>query len=71
MTPPTANGKFHIGHVLTSNQRYHPRYRTMKGYNVYARQDGIPMAQNGSEKLLGIDGKEQIEAYSLEPFREM
>ena len=72
--PPTANGKPHIGHVLTRVIKdIIPRYRTMKGYNVLRKAGwdthGLPVELE-VEKLLGIDGKEQIEAYGLEPFLE-
>jgi len=70
--PPTANGQPHIGHVLTRVIKdIIPRYRTMKGYNVLRKAGwdthGLPVELE-VEKLLGIDGKEQIEAYGLEPF---
>ena len=70
--PPTANGKPHIGHVLTRVIKdIIPRYRTMKGYDVLRKAGwdthGLPVELE-VEKLLGIDGKEQIEAYGLEPF---
>jgi isoleucyl-tRNA synthetase len=70
--PPTANGKPHIGHVLTRVIKdMIPRYRTMKGYKVLRKAGwdthGLPVELE-VEKLLGIDGKEQIEAYGLEPF---
>ncbi len=70
--PPTANGKPHIGHVLTRTIKdMIPRYRTMKGYQVPRKAGwdthGLPV-EIEVEKLLGIDGKEQIEAYGLEPF---
>ena len=72
--PPTANGKPHIGHVLTRVIKdMIPRYRTMKGYNVPRKAGwdthGLPVELE-VEKLLGIDGKEQIETYGLEPFIE-
>ena len=72
--PPTANGKPHIGHVLTRVIKdMIPRYRTMKG-NMVPRKagwdtHGLPV-EIEVEKLLGIDGKEQIENYGLEPFIE-
>ena len=70
--PPTANGKPHIGHVLTRTIKdMIPRYRTMKGYQVPRKAGwdthGLPV-EIEVEKLLGIDGKEQIESYGLEPF---
>jgi isoleucyl-tRNA synthetase len=70
--PPTANGKPHIGHVLTRVIKdIIPRYRTMKGYNVLRKAGwdthGLPVELE-VEKLLGISGKEQIEEYGLEPF---
>ncbi len=70
--PPTANGKPHIGHVLTRVIKdMIPRYRTMKGYHVPRKAgwdtNGLPV-EIEVEKKLGIDGKDQIEAYGLEPF---
>ena len=70
--PPTANGKPHIGHVLTRVIKdMIPRYKTMKGYNVTRKAGwdthGLPVELE-VEKLLGLDGKEQIEEYGLEPF---
>ena len=70
--PPTANGKPHIGHVLTRVIKdMIPRYRTMKGYYVPRKAGwdthGLPVELE-VEKLLGLDGKEQIEQYGLEPF---
>ncbi|MFI3237702.1 MAG: isoleucine--tRNA ligase [Lachnospiraceae bacterium] len=70
--PPTANGKPHIGHVLTRVIKdMIPRYRTMKGYMVPRKAGwdthGLPVELE-VEKLLGLDGKEQIEAYGLDPF---
>ncbi len=70
--PPTANGKPHIGHVLTRVIKdMIPRYRTMKGYMVPRKAGwdthGLPV-EIEVEKLLGLDGKEQIEQYGLEPF---
>ena len=70
--PPTANGKPHIGHVLTRVIKdMIPRYRTMKGYMVprIAGWDthGLPVELE-VEKKLGLDGKEQIEEYGMEPF---
>ena len=72
--PPTANGKPHIGHVLTRVIKdMIPRYRTMKGYYVPRKAGwdthGLPVELE-VEKLLGLDGKEQIEKYGLEPFIE-
>ncbi|HIT84623.1 MAG TPA: isoleucine--tRNA ligase [Candidatus Ornithomonoglobus intestinigallinarum] len=70
--PPTANGKPHIGHVLTRVIKdMIPRYRTMKGFKVPRKAGwdthGLPVELE-VEKLLGLDGKEQIEEYGLEPF---
>ncbi len=70
--PPTANGKPHIGHVLTRVIKdMIPRYRTMKGYKVLRKAGwdthGLPVELE-VEKMLGLDGKEQIEKYGLEPF---
>ena len=70
--PPTANGKPHIGHVLTRVIKdMIPRYRTMKGYMVPRKAGwdthGLPVELE-VEKLLGLDGKEQIEEYGLVPF---
>ena len=70
--PPTANGKPHIGHVLTRVIKdMVPRYKTMKGYKVLRKAGwdthGLPVELE-VEKLLGLDGKEQIEQYGLEPF---
>ena len=70
--PPTANGKPHIGHVLTRVIKdMIPRYRTMKGYMVPRKAGwdthGRPVELE-VEKMLGLDGKEQIEEYGLEPF---
>ena len=72
--PPTANGKPHIGHVLTRVIKdMIPRYRTMKGYMVPRKAGwdthGLPVELE-VEKLLGIEGKDQIERYGLEPFIE-
>ena len=72
--PPTANGQPHIGHVLTRVIKdMIPRYRTMKGYMVPRKAGwdthGLPVELE-VEKKLGLDGKEQIEAYGLEPFIE-
>ncbi len=70
--PPTANGKPHIGHVLTRVIKdMIPRYRTMKGYMVPRKAGwdthGLPVELE-VERLLGLDGKEQIEEYGLDPF---
>ncbi len=70
--PPTANGKPHIGHVLTRVIKdMIPRYQTMKGKMVPRKAGwdthGLPVELE-VERLLGLDGKEQIEAYGLEPF---
>ncbi len=70
--PPTANGKPHIGHVLTRVIKdMIPRYRTMKGYYVPRKAGwdthGLPVELE-VEKALGLDGKEQIEEYGVEPF---
>ena len=70
--PPTANGKPHIGHVLTRVIKdMIPRYKTMKGYMVPRKAGwdthGLPVELE-VEKLLGLDGKEQIEQYGLDPF---
>ena len=70
--PPTANGKPHIGHVLTRVIKdMIPRYRTMKGYMVPRKAGwdthGLPV-EIEVEKKLGLDGKDQIEEYGLEPF---
>ena len=70
--PPTANGKPHIGHVLTRVIKdMIPRYQTMKGKRVLRKAGwdthGLPVELE-VEKKLGIDGKEQIEGYGLEPF---
>ena len=72
--PPTANGKPHIGHVLTrSIKDLIPRFQVMKGKNVLRKAGwdthGLPVELE-VEKLLGIDGKKQIEAYGIEPFVE-
>ena len=72
--PPTANGKPHIGHVLTRVIKdMIPRYRAMKGYMVPRKAGwdthGLPVELE-VEKMLGLDGKEQIEQYGLEPFIE-
>mgnify|MGYP002707480538 FL=1 len=70
--PPTANGKPHIGHVLTRVIKdMIPRYQTMKGNKIIRKAGwdthGLPVELE-VEKLLGIDGKEQIEEYGLDPF---
>ena len=70
--PPTANGKPHIGHVLTRVIKdMIPRYRTMKGYKVLRKAGwdthGLPVELE-VEKALGLDGKPQIEEYGVEPF---
>jgi len=70
--PPTANGKPHIGHILTRVMKdIIPRYKTMKGYHVLRKAGwdthGLPVELE-VEKLLGIDGKKEIEAYGIEPF---
>ena len=72
--PPTANGKPHIGHVETRVIKdMIPRYRTMKGYQVPRKAGwdthGLPVALE-VEKKLGLDGKDQIEKYGVEPFIE-
>jgi len=70
--PPTANGKPHIGHVLTRVIKdMIPRYRTMKGHHILRKAGwdthGLPVELE-VEKKLGLDGKEQIEGYGVEPF---
>ena len=70
--PPTANGKPHVGHVLTRVIKdMIPRYRTMKGYYVPRKAGwdthGLPVELE-VEKALNLDGKEQIEEYGVEPF---
>lgn len=70
--PPTANGKPHIGHILTRVMKdIIPRYKTMKGYHVLRKAGwdthGLPVELE-VEKLLGIDGKPEIEKYGIEPF---
>ena len=70
--PPTANGKPHIGHVLTRVIKdMLPRYQSMKGKKVLRKAGwdthGLPVELE-VEKLLGLDGKEQIEEYGIEPF---
>ena len=72
--PPTANGKPHIGHVETRVIKdMIPRYKTMKGYRVPRKAGwdthGLPV-EIEVEKLLGLNGKEQIEEYGMEPFIE-
>ncbi len=70
--PPTANGKPHIGHILTRVMKdIIPRYKTMKGYHVLRKAGwdthGLPVELE-VEKMLGIDGKQEIENYGIEPF---
>ncbi len=70
--PPTANGKPHIGHIITRTIKdIIPRYKTMKGYDVLRKAGwdthGLPVELE-VEKLLGINGKPQIEEYGVEPF---
>ena len=70
--PPTANGKPHIGHILTRVMKdIIPRYKTMKGYKVLRKAGwdthGLPVELE-VEKQLGLDGKPQIEKYGIEPF---
>ena len=70
--PPTANGKPHIGHVLTRAMKdIIPRYKTMRGYDVLRKAGwdthGLP-GELEVEKELGLDGKEQIEQYGVIPF---
>ena len=70
--PPTANGKPHIGHIETRVIKdLFPRYKTMKGFSVTRKAGwdthGLPVELE-VEKLLGLDGKEQIEQYGIEPF---
>ena len=70
--PPTANGKPHIGHIITRTMKdLFPRYKSMKGYNVLRKAGwdthGLPVELE-VEKLLGINGKPQIEKYGVEPF---
>ena len=72
--PPTANGKPHIGHIITRAVKdIIPRYRTMKGYKVLRKAGwdthGLPVELE-VEKMLGISGKPQIESYGVEPFIE-
>lgn len=70
--PPTANGKPHVGHILTRTMKdVIPRYRTMKGYYCLRKAGwdthGLPVELE-VEKSLGIDGKPEIEKYGVEPF---
>ncbi len=70
--PPTANGKPHIGHILTrAIKDIIPRYKTMKGYKVLRKAGwdthGLPVELE-VEKALGLDGKKQIESYGIEKF---
>ena len=70
--PPTANGKPHIGHILTRVMKdIIPRYKTMKGYHVLRKAGwdthGLPVELE-VEKQLGMDGKQDIEKYGVEPF---
>ena len=72
--PPTANGKPHIGHIITRVMKdIIPRYKTMKGYHVLRKAGwdthGLPVELE-VEKTLGLDGKPQIESYGIEPFIE-
>ena len=72
--PPTANGKPHIGHVLTRVMKdIFPRYKTMKGMHVLRKAGwdthGLPVELE-IEKKLGLDGKQDIEKYGIEPFIE-
>ena len=72
--PPTANGKPHIGHVITRAMKdLFPRYKTMKGYQVLRKAGwdthGLPVELE-VEKILGFSGKEQIEKYGIAPFIE-
>lgn len=72
--PPTANGKPHIGHVLTrSIKDIIPRYKTMKGAHVLRKAgwdtQGLPVEME-VEKLLHLDGKQDVERYGVEPFCE-
>ena len=72
--PPTANGKPHVGHVLTRTMKdIIPRYHTMKGKHVLRKAGwdthGLPVELE-VEKSLGIDGKQDIEKYGVEPFIE-
>ena len=70
--PPTANGMPHIGHLITrSIKDLFPRYKRMRGYDVLSKAGwdthGLPVELE-VEKQLGLDGKEQIEEYGVEPF---
>ncbi|MDE5666665.1 MAG: class I tRNA ligase family protein, partial [Clostridia bacterium] len=70
--PPTANGKPHVGHILTRVMKdLIPRYQTMKGKHVLRKAGwdthGLPVELE-VEKLLGLDGKQQIESFGIEPF---
>ena len=70
--PPTANGKPHVGHIITRAMKdLFPRYHSMKGKDVFRiggwDTHGLPVELE-VEKKLGIDGKDQIEAYGIEPF---
>lgn len=70
--PPTANGKPHIGHILTRVMKdIIPRYKTMKGYHVLRKAGwdthGLPVELE-VEKSLGLDGKQDIEKYGIKPF---
>jgi len=70
--PPTANGRPHIGHILTRVMKdIIPRYKTMKGFHVLRKAGwdthGLPVELE-VEKQLGIDGKQEIEKYGIEPF---
>ena len=70
--PPTANGKPHVGHILTRAMKdLIPRYKTMKGSHVLRKAGwdthGLPVELE-VEKALGLDGKQQIEGYGIEPF---
>ena len=72
--PPTANGMPHIGHLITrSFKDLFPRYYRMRGYDVLRKAGwdthGLPVELE-VEKQLGLDGKEQIETYGVEPFIE-
>ena len=72
--PPTANGKPHIGHILTRVMKdIIPRYQTMKGKHVLRKAgwdtQGLPVELE-VEKTLGLNGKKEIEAYGIEPFNE-
>ena len=70
--PPTANGKPHIGHILTRSMKdIIPRYKTMKGFHVLRKAGwdthGLPVELE-VEKVLGFDGKQDIEKFGIEPF---